>query len=317
MTGSFSDTWGTAYEGVPADNENINLGANRIRDFKVNTRQRIQQDHSFNGDGNDGKHTRLQLVVQTTDPGLDPTDGSVYCKVVGGNTELFYEDSSARVTQLTNVGVIHSEFISGTAIVFMQASSPAGWTQITTVNDQMLRFTNATGGTTGGSWTISGTTVTTNTTTNTTVTTTTTTNTSSPATTNVNTAVSITGVSMSLAMNPVSLVEANLPPHLHALNIVTGLAGMAGGTDIAFSGTIHEWDTGPGNGTGASFTPTGSVSFSSGSANAISTATTNVTSTSTSNSSSPASSASTSTSSFTNDGTWRPAYVNVLACQKN
>ena len=32
---TFTSTWNTAYEAVPADSEDANLGASRIRDFKV------------------------------------------------------------------------------------------------------------------------------------------------------------------------------------------------------------------------------------------------------------------------------------------
>jgi len=43
-------------------------------------------------------------------------------------------------------------FEAGVKAVFAQASAPAGWTQVTTDNDKMLRVVSGTGGGTGGSW---------------------------------------------------------------------------------------------------------------------------------------------------------------------
>jgi len=45
---------------------------------------------------------------------------------------------------------------SGTRMLFYQASAPTGWSQVTSVNDKVLRVVDSGGGTTGGSWTISG-----------------------------------------------------------------------------------------------------------------------------------------------------------------
>jgi hypothetical protein len=53
-------------------------------------------------------------------------------------------------------------FASGTRMMFDQAAAPTGWTQDTSLNDRVLRVVNgdaADGGSSGGSWTISGLTV--------------------------------------------------------------------------------------------------------------------------------------------------------------
>jgi hypothetical protein len=44
----------------------------------------------------------------------------------------------------------------GTRMVFYQAAAPTGWTQVTSVNDRVLRVVSGTGGGTGGGWTITG-----------------------------------------------------------------------------------------------------------------------------------------------------------------
>lgn len=50
---------------------------------------------------------------------------------------------------------------TGTKMLFIQSTAPAGWTQDTSVNDRVIRVVSgASGGATGGSWTISGITIT-------------------------------------------------------------------------------------------------------------------------------------------------------------
>lgn len=45
---------------------------------------------------------------------------------------------------------------SGTRMVFAQATAPTGWTQVTELNDRLLRIVSGAGGGTGGDWAISG-----------------------------------------------------------------------------------------------------------------------------------------------------------------
>jgi hypothetical protein len=49
-----------------------------------------------------------------------------------------------------------SEFASGTALVFPQASAPTAWTQDISKNDRVLRVVDTAGGGTGGTWTVGG-----------------------------------------------------------------------------------------------------------------------------------------------------------------
>src|SRR6266566_2688271 len=164
MTATFTQTWDTSYEGVPADNENISLGAARIRDLKAEIRQRMAVDHSWSGDGNDGKHQIIQMRVSSgSGIALDATDGALYTAVqntTDNNTELYYLDSHANPVQLTRNGAVAvpSPFASGTQIVFFQATAPTGWIQNTIANDKMLRMVgDSTGGSFGGSgWSITG-----------------------------------------------------------------------------------------------------------------------------------------------------------------
>jgi hypothetical protein len=153
----FPFPWDTTFNSEPADNENINLGAGRIRDTKSAIQVREQVDHSWAGDANDGKHVKSEYIVQATDPVLDVGDGAVYTKTIGGNTELFYEDSTGNIIQLTSAGQSASSFPSGTTMTFLQLSPPPGWIQNMGFNDLLVRTVGASGGgSAGGSWVISG-----------------------------------------------------------------------------------------------------------------------------------------------------------------
>ena len=51
----------------------------------------------------------------------------------------------------TNPSSIPLPFLSGTTMLFIQASAPAGWTKVTTYNDYALRIVSGSGGASGGS----------------------------------------------------------------------------------------------------------------------------------------------------------------------
>ena len=104
---TFTSTWNTAYEAVPADSEDANLGASRIRDFKVAFSERFEIDHSLAGDTDDGYHKQITFV----DPlGAKPTQADdqsyLYSKDVSGTSELFFEDEAGNEVQLTSGGAI-------------------------------------------------------------------------------------------------------------------------------------------------------------------------------------------------------------------
>ena len=158
---SFIYTWNSAFLSVPTDVEAENLGPQRIRDTKGAVGERLAVNHSLNGDANDGLHTVVQMLTQTSDPTAAAGMAALYSKIVNSNNELFFEDSSGHVVQLSNAGSINTPpFVpSGTNMLFVQASVPTGWTLNTTLNDCLIRVNNAIGGATGGSWALSGVTI--------------------------------------------------------------------------------------------------------------------------------------------------------------
>lgn len=107
---AFTDTWNATYLTLPADSENISLGASRIRDLKNDITQRMQVDHSWVGDANDGAHNQVTLKQAAGDPAADvsATAGFLYTKASSlggaGTTEVFFKDAAGNVMQLTEGG---------------------------------------------------------------------------------------------------------------------------------------------------------------------------------------------------------------------
>ena len=104
---TFTRTWNAAYEQTPADTDQASEGAERIRDLKNDISERVEVDHSYAGDVDDGMHKKVTFV----DPlGAKPTQANdetyLYTKDVSGTSELFFEDEAGNEVQLTAGGVL-------------------------------------------------------------------------------------------------------------------------------------------------------------------------------------------------------------------
>jgi hypothetical protein len=190
------------------------------------------------GDANDGKHTLIDMLAQTTAPGtLDTGDGMLFAQAdSAGVTQLYYIDSNNVTIQLTSNGAIDtggSVIPSGTVMCFLQAAVPTGWVQDTGANDAVIRLVSGTGGGYGGSWTISGATV-----------------------------------------GSTTLTAAQIPSHTHPFTVTFAELGSGGDPSPVYA---------PGSGSNFNGT-TGDNSGGDGS----------------------------HTHSFTNDGSWRPVYVDAV-----
>lgn len=126
---TFTRTWDAAYESAPADSQDVSLGATRIREVRVDVGERLGVDHSMNGDANDGAHVQITLLEQASDPTNAANTGFLYTKDDGsGNTELYYEDDSGNVSQLTAGGslVPASTTVAGIVELATKAETETG-----------------------------------------------------------------------------------------------------------------------------------------------------------------------------------------------
>jgi len=102
-----SRTWD---ETSPANDDQFNQGASEIRNFKKDVSERMAIDHVWSDSTDtDGQHNKLTLPEQATDPPNVSEFGFLYTKDDSGSTELFYEDDSGNVIQLTEGGELRAK----------------------------------------------------------------------------------------------------------------------------------------------------------------------------------------------------------------
>lgn len=123
---AFTRTWDAAYEAIPEDDDDALEGAQRIRHIKEDLRERLEVDHSLDGDTHDGKHNKVTLRTVAA-PTLDTGDMAVYAKTVSGKPELFVKDSDGNEIQITTTGSINAALPTGVVICTYLATAPTGW----------------------------------------------------------------------------------------------------------------------------------------------------------------------------------------------
>jgi len=99
----FTDTWNAAFQADPADTDDADEGAANIRQTRVAVAERLVVDHSWAGDGQDGKHKVVNLLVQST-PTAEASVGQIYSKDVDSKAELHYQDEDSNEIQFTTGG---------------------------------------------------------------------------------------------------------------------------------------------------------------------------------------------------------------------
>lgn len=144
----------------------LTLHANPTSNMHAATKQYVEQyvDDAISSGGGGGSG------------GLDTTTADTRYVNVSGDTMVGFLTLNANPTSGLHAatkqyvdsvagsggGGSTSEFTSGTTIVFYQTTAPTGWTQITSINDRMLRVVSSGGGGSGGDWTTASVSVTIN-----------------------------------------------------------------------------------------------------------------------------------------------------------
>lgn len=95
-------------------------------------------------------HLRLiKSVLKSQFPGSGGTGFSV--PIVANETEINHLTGLTENVQAKLNTILPAPFPAGTTLIFFNAAAPAGWTQVTTHSDKMLRIVSGTGGGSGGS----------------------------------------------------------------------------------------------------------------------------------------------------------------------
>ena len=97
---AFTQDWKDADELLPTDSEQVKLGPDKIRDFKIAVRERLQIDHEF-GEAQSGVdtgfHKRVMLKVAT--PG---TPGANYVNIGAAVNKLYYKGQDGTLRTVVN-----------------------------------------------------------------------------------------------------------------------------------------------------------------------------------------------------------------------
>lgn len=112
---SFTQSWNEAY---PAGTTAANELDTAITLFKYATRERLAVDHDFRDDetgsedtitptGTIGYHKKVTLTERSADPSNVSNAGILYTKDDSGDTELYFEDDSANIIQVTKDGALN------------------------------------------------------------------------------------------------------------------------------------------------------------------------------------------------------------------
>ncbi len=94
-----------------------------------------------------GEHPQVTLPQRGSDPSNVSNTGFLYTKDDSGDAELFYEDDSGNVVQLTEDGALKvSGFPATTSMLFYQSAAPTGWTKDTnaTLNKHGIQVVTST-----------------------------------------------------------------------------------------------------------------------------------------------------------------------------
>jgi hypothetical protein len=158
---SFTRNWNTSYEQSPPDSQDLNQGALRIREDKIDVRERLAIDHIF-ADGvaapnsEDGYHNKSSYKKQGSDPSV-PTDyGVAYVKDHnnGSNTkpELHYRNVDGQILRLTERGsyplfLTQNSWPKSQATPQVNGGTGSGdWTPDASLSNTQFRTINGTSG---------------------------------------------------------------------------------------------------------------------------------------------------------------------------
>jgi microcystin-dependent protein len=129
----FTRTWDGTYIATPANTEDARLGAQRVRETRVDVEERMAVDHFWGGDEFDGEHVKVTFKAQIANPTAVADKGFLYTKDVSAKVELFFLDEDGDAVQLTSGGAVNVTPVTpyvvpaGITADYAGAAAPTGW----------------------------------------------------------------------------------------------------------------------------------------------------------------------------------------------
>ena len=103
-------------ETTPAGSEALNLGDNRIREYKTQNREILEVNHVYPSSGQDadaGKHKKVSLIEQA-DLGTGASGKPILgAQTVSSKAELLFTDEDNNDVQITSNGKLHAPSLGG------------------------------------------------------------------------------------------------------------------------------------------------------------------------------------------------------------
>ncbi len=134
---TFTTTWDSAFEALPADTEKVRLGAGRIRVDIEAVRERFDIEHDMPGDGTGNVRHKFARVATAS----LPTD--IVAGAIAMDTDdelcLVYDGAAWKSVTVGKVNALH-----------YGAAAPTGWTLDATLDNRVIYVDNNAGGTTAG-----------------------------------------------------------------------------------------------------------------------------------------------------------------------
>ncbi len=102
---AFARTWDASYEATPPTAQAASQGATRIQELKIDIRERLDIDHKWAGDAEDGEHEKVTLE-QRVAPAAATDKVVIYAKDFNSKAELHTIDEDSNEVRLTQAGTI-------------------------------------------------------------------------------------------------------------------------------------------------------------------------------------------------------------------
>jgi hypothetical protein len=136
----------------PIDGAQVRTGDDEIRASKVDIQDALLAEHLFPINIGDPVALHSFGYGTTAERPAAGNAGRIYFNTDTGTIQ--YDDGAVVTPAWHDITSTRNIIPSGTVMAFIEAAAPAGWTQVITQDDQMLRVNSGSGTGEGGTWTI-------------------------------------------------------------------------------------------------------------------------------------------------------------------
>jgi len=132
-----TQSWNVAFEAIPANTDDANEGAQRIRSLKRDIRERLAVDHEMelmaNSATADGRHKKVTFVRQDSEPTNAASQGFLYTYNNTGSGDLhFMNENGATIRLSDTINTASGDGITGMRVKIIEIGD---WNMDTTATN--------------------------------------------------------------------------------------------------------------------------------------------------------------------------------------